>query len=94
VTRRLVDENNIFRRRLRQAIFDHIRINPEVSDTSAGIVQWWLPSDGFERAVDVIDEVLDELVDAGVLRRRRLADGGVVYSSARVRSLAPADTKE
>jgi hypothetical protein len=94
VTRRLVDENNIFGCRLRQAILDHIRINPEVSDTSAGIVQWWLPSVGFEQAVDVIDEVLDELVDAGVLRRRRLADGGVVYSAARVRSLAPADTKE
>jgi hypothetical protein len=89
-----VDEHNTIRRRLRQAIVEHVRSNPEVSDTAAGIVQWWLPPVGFEQAVDVIDEVLDELVDDGILRRRRFSDGGVVYSAAPTNGLPQATTKE
>jgi hypothetical protein len=89
-----VDEHNTITHRLRQAILDHVRRNPEVSDTAAGIVQWWLPARGFEQAVDVIDEVLDELVDAGALRRRRFADGVVVYSAVPANGRRPATTQE
>jgi hypothetical protein len=89
-----VDEHYAIKRRVRRAIVEHVRWNPEVSDTAAGIVQWWLPPAGFEQAVDVIDEVLDELVDAGILRKRRFPDGGVVYSAVRTNDGAPPATKE
>jgi hypothetical protein len=78
-----LDDSEIHKRRLREAIVHHVQRHPEVSDTARGIAQWWLPPTGFEQATDVIDDVLDELVQAGILSRRRLPDGGVVYAAAR-----------
>ena len=71
------------KRRVREAIVEHVQKYPEISDTARGIAQWWLPPTGFEHATDVIEDVLDELVQAGVLSRRPLPDGGVVYAATR-----------
>lgn len=70
------------KRRVRQAIVSHVLAYPDVADTPGGIAQWWLPATGFEGAIDLIDEVLAELVDEGILGKRQLPDGGVVYAAA------------
>jgi hypothetical protein len=76
-----VTDDDTAKQRLRIAIARHVFAHPDVADTPAGIVQFWLPASGFEDAIDVIDDVLDGLVAEGVLRRRRMPDGGVVYAA-------------
>jgi hypothetical protein len=75
------------RRRVREGILRHIEIYPDGSDTPEGIRRWWLPWRDSTVDPALLDEVLEELVAAGVMRRRRLPDGGVVYvASPRERS--------
>lgn len=75
----MIDETA--KRRLRDRIANVVAANPHLADTADGIVQWWLPSTGFEGAIDLIQDVLDELVAEGVLATRRMPDGGVVYGA-------------
>lgn len=60
---------------------NHVLAHPDVADTAEGIVQWWLPP-GFEGCIDLTDDVLADLVDEGILSKRRMPDGGVVYAAA------------
>lgn len=65
--------------RLRAAIVGYARSHPHASDTVQGILGWWIPL-GMEDAADFVEDVLDELVKEGRLRRHGLPDGSVLYS--------------
>jgi hypothetical protein len=58
----------------------YARDHPHASDTTDGIVGWWLPQVGFEYAPDMIGSVLEELVARGTLRRAPLPDGSLLYT--------------
>jgi hypothetical protein len=77
-----VDDNGR-RRRLREEIVHYVQLHPEVADTAVGITQWWLRGSRAEESVDLVEDVLDDLVGSGLLRRTVLPDGGVVYAAAR-----------
>jgi hypothetical protein len=64
---------------LRAAIERHLARHPLAADTAAGIVANWLPAHGCEDAAGQIEAALDELVEAGRLRRHRLPDGNFLY---------------
>jgi hypothetical protein len=71
------------RRLVRDAIVAHIQQHPDASDTAEGISGWWLGPSGCGESLTVVEEALDELVRSGVMRRRQLPDGGVVYRASR-----------
>jgi hypothetical protein len=71
------------RRVVRDAIVAHLLKHPEASDTAEGICSWWLGPLEREEDVIVVEEALEDLVISGVMRRRQLPDGGVVYYAAR-----------
>jgi hypothetical protein len=70
------------KRRVREAILRHIVINTAASDTPEGIRRWWLPPADATVEPALVQDVLEEIVAAGYMRRRRLPDGGVVYAAA------------
>jgi hypothetical protein len=65
------------------AIVAYLLKHPAGSDTAEGICRWWLrPKEG-EEDMATVEEALEELVRTGVMQRRLLPDGGVVYLAAR-----------
>ena len=66
--------------KLKEAILAHLRVSPLAADTAEGVVACWLPSVGFEDAPDLIDEVLDEMVQQGLLVAHTLPDGNTLYA--------------
>jgi hypothetical protein len=79
----VVDETCRVESRLRDAIVDYVRAHPDASDSIEGIRFWWLPPDEREEDLELVARVLEQLVAAGAMQRRRLPDGGVVYSAKR-----------
>jgi hypothetical protein len=75
--------DNDQRQRVRDGILRHLGIHPDASDTPEGIRDWWLPPADANVAPALLVEVLDDLVVAGIMRRRRLPDGGILYAAAR-----------
>ena len=73
---------------LHNAILNYVRTHPDASDTPLGIVKWWLPEYVAEGAVEIIDDVLDDLAKAGALQCVRLPDGGLLYSAGTTRGRA------
>ena len=59
---------------------DYLVRHPMAADTPAGIATWWL-SDGMAVRPEAIDQALEHLVARGVLRRRRLPSGELLYSA-------------
>jgi hypothetical protein len=55
--------------------------NPDCADDAEGIRNWWLPPDLREGSTAVLIEALDRLVAQGLVAKRHLADGRVVYGS-------------
>ncbi len=70
------------RRHVHDAIVGHLQANPAASDTPEGIRQWWLDVRSRAADLDLVTDVLNALVLEGVMKRRQLPDGGVVYSGA------------
>ena len=66
------------RQQLLDAIVDYVRDHPQATDTAEGIRTWWVP-DAVLSSEAVLDQVLDALVEEGVLRRERLPGGGELF---------------
>ena len=64
---------------VRTAILDHLRRFPHAGDTATGILGAWLPSTGYEDAINFIVAVLETMVASGELSTRDLPDGSVLY---------------
>jgi hypothetical protein len=67
------------KRRLAAEIRRYCEDCPEASDSLDGIA-WWLARQRFKEAREDIEEAVEVLLDEGVLERRQLADGSVVFS--------------
>ncbi len=66
-------------RELERSVLDYLRRHPQAADTLRGIVNWWLPQQRYESALQRIEHVLSRLVVEGRLHCNRLPDGEVLY---------------
>ena len=82
-TARTMDDPARQRVLVREAIVAYVLKHPAASDTAEGIWRWWLRPMGREEDVTMVEEALEELVGSGVIRRRALPDGGIVFFAAR-----------
>lgn len=62
------------------AVLAYLDRHPHAADTLDGITDWWLPRQRYITARNRIEAVLSRLVEAGVLRLRRLPNGAVLYT--------------
>jgi hypothetical protein len=70
---------------VQRALLSYLAKHPHASDSLVGITAWWLPEEGVNEEVSVVEEVLEALVARGLVRRFELADGTRVYGSGRPR---------
>ena len=66
--------------RLSDEILRYLRAHPQAADTVDGIVEWWLPQQRYDEAVDQVQLVLDELVARRLVDQITLVDGTVLYA--------------
>lgn len=76
------DAQAVRREAIRVAIQRHLRAYPAARDTAAGICAWWLPGQGVTEMGHCVEEVLEQMVEQGILRRTVLIDGTVLYGAA------------
>jgi hypothetical protein len=55
---------------------------PEAWDSADGILRWWLPRVRLEESMRDLQQALDDLVERGIVVRREVAGGRVVYGRA------------
>ena len=75
--------------RLSDEILRYLRAHPQAADTVDGIVEWWLPRQRHDEAVDQVQLVLDELVARGLVEKITLVDGTVLYADRGHKFLFP-----
>lgn len=66
--------------RLSDEILRYLRAHPRAADTVDGIVEWWLPRQRRDEAVDQVQRALDALVGRGLVEKIVLVDGTVLYA--------------
>jgi Fe2+ or Zn2+ uptake regulation protein len=64
-------------------ILDYLRKNPDTADTLEGITEWWIESERVDYAVDEVAEILEVLLDKGLLIKTKYKNGSVVYKLAK-----------
>ena len=62
-----------------QHILRYLIEHPEAKDTTNGILRWWLPRGGMDRAEEEVQEVLDTLVARGWLTQRQTITSQKLY---------------
>ena len=63
-------------------VLAYVAGHPHAADSLDGVTRWWLGDDG-RFGADAVERGLERLVEAGHLRRERLADGRCLYAAAR-----------
>jgi len=64
---------------LRTAILSYLNQNPRAADSLEGIKSWWLPKNSKEIDLAKIEDVLQQLVTEGLVKKASLVDGTVIY---------------
>jgi hypothetical protein len=62
-------------------IIAYLRHHPNAADDLSGISYWWLCYQRYLRNLDLLENALGELVEAGWVARSNGATGRVVYSA-------------
>ncbi|NIM10346.1 MAG: hypothetical protein GTO45_00015 [Candidatus Aminicenantes bacterium] len=65
--------------KLSEKILDYFRKNPGAGDTPEGIKTWWLEPGESEPPVENITAAMEILVKKGLVRKRQLHGGDVLY---------------
>ena len=60
------------------AVLEYLHQHPQAADSLEGIVQWWLPRQRYQTALDRIGASLEQMVASGLLERHTLPDGTAV----------------
>ena len=63
-----------------ETIEAYLDANPEAADSAEGIARWWLPPALAEESPAMVEDALERLVTAGVILRRPMPDGRVLYA--------------
>lgn len=62
-----------------EAIEDYLSRHPDAADSEQGIARYWLPEMGLDASVGQVKHALDKLCELGVIERRELAGGQMIY---------------
>ena len=62
------------------AVEDYLAAHPDGADSADGIAGWWLPALGVVATIEDTEAALELLVQRGLVRRQRSADGREVYA--------------
>ncbi len=65
------------------AIERYLRTHPDAADSVEGIRLWWLTGDAAGEAPEDVREALERLEAAGIVERRALPGGQVIYGARR-----------
>ena len=65
------------------AIERYLQAHPDAADGVEGIRLWWLTGDAAAEAPEQVREALERLQAAGIVERRALPDGQVIYGARR-----------
>jgi hypothetical protein len=65
------------------SVLEYLRRHPQATDSVIGIVEWWLPRQRYETALERIGSIVERMVSDDRLTRRTLPDGTTVYSLRR-----------
>jgi hypothetical protein len=68
--------------RLAEEISNYLCKNPDAGDTPEGIKTWWLEPGESEPRVENITAAMEILVKKGLVRKRQLHGGDVLYKKA------------
>lgn len=66
---------------IRVAVLAYLGRHPNAADSLVGVCRWWLSEEGLGEEEMLVEDVLDELVAGGLLRRVSLRDGTQVYAA-------------
>ena len=64
---------------LAREIIKYLATHPKAADTTAGITKWWLARQGYEDTIEKVQKAVDYLLSKGLLEKRTLPGGQVVY---------------
>ncbi len=64
---------------LRTAILFYLQQTPRAADSLEGIKNWWLPEQYKELDIKKIEDVLQQMVTEGLVKKASLVDGTVIY---------------
>ena len=78
---RVSDGDAVRRGAIQVAVLRYLAKHPNASDALVGICRWWLPDEGVNEEMDLVEEVLEAMVRRGFIRRFELADGTRVYGA-------------
>lgn len=64
------------------AIHLYLTKHPDAADSAEGVARWWLPSMNIAASLPEVEAALEQLLTLGLVRKRTLADGRVIYRAA------------
>lgn len=64
---------------LRREIIRYLQKNPNAGDSLNGVMNWWIPSAYKKNNVAKIEQVLEQLITEGLVRKTSLVDGSILY---------------
>jgi len=64
---------------MRSEILQYLQRFPDAADSLNGIINWWLPGKYKDEDVSKVEEVLEQLIAEGVVRKVFLIDKTVLY---------------
>ena len=64
-------------------IRNYILAHPNAADSLEGVIKWWLMRQRFESATDRVQKALDYLIAEGLVSKKAVASGRVVYAVAK-----------
>jgi hypothetical protein len=59
----------------------YLASHPNAADSAAGVLNWWLMGQRSVQSAQVVGEAMQWLIEQGVVTRRILPDGQIVYSA-------------
>lgn len=78
----MTGRSEVSRQQLIEAITAYLARSPAAADTAQGIADWWMSAMGLAVSAEDVEAALDALVQHGVIARKGMPGGGVVYRAA------------
>jgi hypothetical protein len=79
----LTDTAEQLRKQVSDAISEYVEKHPQAADAAEGIATWWLGERRHGVSLALLQEVLEDLVRDGRLRRIVTPDGGSLYTNVK-----------
>ena len=67
------------KKELARLILGYLEKHPQAEDTLRGISNWWLASQQIEESIDKVAEVIEDLVERGLIETRKNRNGSTLY---------------